>query len=291
MPGTSIWPSSTGISRRLLISSQNIASHAERLESPTARPAHSMSDMALAETLKLLFNITHFKPSLANDFTECVPSLFTVLQYTPLPRPPLQPSISTVINALMNLEIPQSATSKTHTERLIEILSQSINAYPEDTLDTNAMPLVTLLRRYYAAGPPEIKASLKLQLLPSEEAREQPLGKDETLPSRLLRISVSSGLLQLGKNISALLFELSDSDAAKFIHNIGYGYAAGFLATNQIAVPQEAMADAASSTEGAADINPITGQWRDREEVDNLPEMTEEEKEREAERLFVLFER
>ena len=39
------------------------------------------------------------------------------------------------------------------------------------------------------------------------------------------------------------------------------------------------------------EINPVTGQKKCMEEVDEGPEMTEEEKEREAERLFVLFER
>lgn len=39
------------------------------------------------------------------------------------------------------------------------------------------------------------------------------------------------------------------------------------------------------------EINPITGQRTDMEPVDTGPEMTDIEKEREAERLFVLFER
>lgn len=38
-------------------------------------------------------------------------------------------------------------------------------------------------------------------------------------------------------------------------------------------------------------MNPITGQRRDRETGVEAVEMSEEEKEREAERLFVLFER
>lgn len=42
---------------------------------------------------------------------------------------------------------------------------------------------------------------------------------------------------------------------------------------------------------GRADINPVTGQRLDREAVPNLAEMTDEEKEIEAEKLFVLFER
>ena len=39
------------------------------------------------------------------------------------------------------------------------------------------------------------------------------------------------------------------------------------------------------------EINPVTGQRRDMELAVEGPEMTDEEKEREAEKLFVLFER
>jgi hypothetical protein len=39
------------------------------------------------------------------------------------------------------------------------------------------------------------------------------------------------------------------------------------------------------------EVNPITGQRLDKEEQVQVEEMTQEEKEREAERLFVLFER
>lgn len=37
-------------------------------------------------------------------------------------------------------------------------------------------------------------------------------------------------------------------------------------------------------------VNPITGQFFDMEEITDAPEMTEEGNEREAEKLFVLFE-
>jgi len=42
---------------------------------------------------------------------------------------------------------------------------------------------------------------------------------------------------------------------------------------------------------GHATVNPITGQLLQMEEQVEMEEMTQEEKEREAERLFVLFER
>lgn len=53
----------------------------------------------------------------------------------------------------------------------------------------------------------------------------------------------------------------------------------------------------ATNTDGTAlgtdplDINPVTGQRLDMEESPRLADMTDEEKEREAEKLFVLFER
>lgn len=46
-----------------------------------------------------------------------------------------------------------------------------------------------------------------------------------------------------------------------------------------------------TSTEGREDVNPITGQRLEEEDTPDLSSMTDEEKEREAERLFVLFER
>lgn len=84
------------------------------------------------------------------------------------------------------------------------------------------------------------------------------------------------------------------------MHNIGYGYAAGFLQLNSLPVPSGALygnpegeddANGMNSGMESLDVNTITGQARDMEPNIDIPEMTDEEKEREAERLFVLFER
>lgn len=94
-----------------------------------------------------------------------------------------------------------------------------------------------------------------------------------------------------------MLFELSDKDANKFVKNIGYGFASGFLMSHNISVPASA-AEASSivsegDAEGGADINPVTGQRLSAEKrgKPESEEMNEEEKLREAEKLFVLFER
>ncbi|KAK5074566.1 hypothetical protein LTR16_008996 [Cryomyces antarcticus] len=93
------------------------------------------------------------------------------------------------------------------------------------------------------------------------------------------------------------MFELSDKDPTKFVQNLGYGFAAGFLTSHNIRVPQTALGRSGtrrSKNGGSSEndvFNPITGQRLDTESIDAGPEMTEAEKEREAEKLFVLFER
>lgn len=121
--------------------------------------------------------------------------------------------------------------------------------------------------------------------------RKQPLGKGTTLAARLLQLSSSASAPNTREHISWLLFTLSDQNAEQFILNIGYGYASGFLLTHNIPLP--ASSDMPSASASSRPINPITGQTLDYEPTltDPFAGMSQEEKEREAERLFVLFER
>jgi hypothetical protein len=247
-----------------------------------------MNDMAMVESLKLLFNITARQPDLAARFASCVSDLFSILSHQKLPVPPLQIPVNSIINALMNMHITQeTCPSETQVQQLVEILDLSIKAYSETELDQAAVPILTLLRKIQEEASPDVRRCLQSLLLPDEEARSKPLGQGDSLPSRLLRLSISPSVMNMRESISILFFELSDSNPTTFIHNIGYGYAAGFLSTHKIEVPETMMqADAQG-----ADINPVTGQRLAAEPTTTEPEMTDEEKEREAERLYVLFER
>lgn len=72
---------------------------------------------------------------------------------------------------------------------------------------------------------------------------------------------------------------------------VGYGNVAGFLFNKGImsAPPRSATSTAPTTTASGVPIDPITGvQETERKHLD---EMTDEEKEREAEKLFVLFDR
>ena len=227
-----------------------------------------------------------------------------------LPIPTFQSPIKELINALLNLDLPGEECTdddgkKTaplffapnpscHTRRLISILEAGIRSDKDvERLEIVATPVISVLRRVNAIAPPAVKKLMQDELLPSNEERTQPLGKSDTLPSRLLRLTTSPAAPQLKEAISSLLFELSDNDALTFTRNVGYGYAAGFLMTHNIPVPENALnalGNKVTSVDGQ-EINPITGQRRDMEPEYNGPEMTDEEKEREAEKLFVLFER
>lgn len=95
------------------------------------------------------------------------------------------------------------------------------------------------------------------------------------------------------------MFELSDKNPKLLVRNIGYMYASGVSQSLGMLLSSgiSSTCNTRSNTkilQGSRvghEVNPVTGQWRDAESVDGVPEMTDEEKEREAERLFVLFER
>lgn len=211
--------------------------------------------------------------------------------------------------------------------RLYSVLDQSIRRYNEEELEQLACPLITLIRNIYSFAPPKVREHMRSLMLPSNEDRLKPLGRSESFSSYLLRLSTAAGAPSIRESIQHMLFELSDQDATNFVRNVGYGFAAGFLMSHKISVPASAMeawstgeydTDTASiaassrsgrtsiSDQGGANIggestpkpkvgyriNPITGQRLDMENMEDTgPPMSNAEKEREAERLFVLFER
>lgn len=222
-----------------------------------------------------------------------------------------------LVNALLNLSVvyddnpPKDSDPNPYfpkpdqfcnIDRLVSILDNAVRTYTEEQLETLATPLVTLLRKVFGFAPSHVRPHMQTALLPSNAERSQPLGQSNTLASRLLRLSNSPVAPCLRESVASLLFELSDKDAASFVRNVGYGFAAGFLMTHDLPVPASATEGWSTGSDGGdlgekltnvdgKEINPVTGQIRDMEPEAEGEEMTEEEKEREAERLFVLFER
>ncbi|KAM7206991.1 Guanine nucleotide exchange factor [Rhypophila sp. PSN 637] len=284
---------------------QNLARHAARSSSSsTKEKADAMEGMALIETLKLVFNVTRFASSHLDSFSPAIAHIVTLLVSLDIPErgPPLEGSFSPLINALMNLKLDTESAKASifpsdeptiHIDRLIHLLDPCMKSYKDTELEQLVTPLICVISSLHEHAPEDAKTHLRSKLLPTEEDRKTVLGKGDTLPSRLLRNWTNPMAPEFRKAISHLYFDMSDKDAGKFIDNVGYGFASGFLFQNNIPIPEGSSSSASgeASTGKMRDVNPITGQFRDAEKVPDLPEMTDEEKEREAERLFVLFER
>ena len=255
---------------------------------------------ALSESLKLLFNLSNFCPHRTAAFTPAIESIFNILGNVAIPNPPLEAPINYLINALINLELDGSDASNAvlfpehdkhcYVNRLITILDRAVSSYEPSQLETLAVPAITVLRKMYEVAPEAAKKQAQRQLLPTEADRDLPVGQSDSLSSRLLRLSTSAVAPNLREGISSMMFELSGNDANQFVRNVGYGFAAGYLMSHDIPIPANAK-ETRGDDESGIPINPITGQKLDKEPVGEEPEMTMEEKEREAERLFVLFER
>jgi hypothetical protein len=290
----------------------NIGRHAKQYttKQKKVKEINPMEDMALIESLKLMFNLTHFCPQRSRSFSPALQHILLLLCKRPiLSNKPLDPPIGSLVNAIINLDLEDKdnihtlftkSTSFLNVDRLVEILDKSTKVYTDDDLEHNVSPLLTLIRKVYEIAPKDAQKHMQKSLLPSSSDRVQPLGQSDSLSSRLLRLSTNPSTPQVRESISSLLFELSDKDAKNFVQNVGYGFASGFLFQHNVPIPENALEAWSTSSEGSQTrasqdsgipVNPITGQTLESEPVVEEPEMTQEEKEREAERLFVLFER
>jgi len=117
------------------------------------------------------------------------------------------------------------------------------------------------------------------------EARPDTLG-------RCLRLLGSVYHPRLKDSVGEMMFSMADSSATTLCALVGYGNVAGYLFNkNLMTAPpvNVSTTNASLTTPTGVPINPITGTTE--KSKPDLPEMTEEEKEREMEKLFVLFDR
>lgn len=106
-------------------------------------------------------------------------------------------------------------------DRLVRVLDLATRAYNGEEMDRHVSPLVQVLVPIAELAPPGPKARLRALLLPSNPDRERVLGTGDSLPARLLRLSAALMAPNLRQLVPALLFELSDKDVQRFVHNVG----------------------------------------------------------------------
>ncbi|KAJ9476146.1 hypothetical protein PHBOTO_006219 [Pseudozyma hubeiensis] len=158
----------------------------------------------------------------------------------------------------------------------------------EDTLE----PLLLLLRKT-AAEDDSLRSTLASILLPADLDRGTALDRRLDVLGRMVRLMSSVTLSRLARASGELLLSLCNGDAKQMTETIGYGPCAGFLMNTGLA---SALPSGSAATAGAngRTVDPITGEYEPTEEekaMDEINRMTEEEKEAEAEKLFVLFDR
>ncbi|EJU05980.1 hypothetical protein DACRYDRAFT_85841 [Dacryopinax primogenitus] len=150
-------------------------------------------------------------------------------------------------------------------------------------VDEALSPLALFIQRL-VAGNDTIKMRARMGLLPPDLDRSTPLERRPDLLGRLVRLLTSVHMSRLKDAVGELLYAMCDSNAEHLAAAIGYGNVAGFLFNKGIMIPPPDSVD--------SDVNPITGTSTSTAPIiDFNTPMTEEEKEIEAERLFVLFDR
>lgn len=233
----------------------------------------------------------------AHRFLPSVLPILDMLDKVTVPSEPAQLPVSLLVGCLASVPFHDKSRKGasypvSSVDKLVDVVDLSLKAYAGKPSEMNLLTPVVALLHLAQAVDVDSPAQKRLRelVLPSEDDRTQVLGKGTTLPHRLLGFASNSTTPELRDSTLSIFFELSGRDPRKFIHNVGFGNSAGFLSTKGIEVSQEDMGADATDV-SSAPINPITGQRIDMESVVEMPEMTMEEKEREAERLFVLFER
>ncbi|KAJ5895124.1 hypothetical protein N7495_006815 [Penicillium taxi] len=276
-----------------------LARHAKQFSEPGRQSLPQIDELALTDTLKLVFNISKIHSHVTFAFSPSIPDIFQIINHIVIPQNPLEGLLSALINSLSVLDIEggmgkyfekstlfPDSDPNCNVESLVKILDQAIFVYGPRELEEKAIPILhslIILRGLAPDGPRERMDAL---LLPEDKDRSQPIGNTDALASHLLKLSTGH-CENLKVAISELMFVLCDKDPETLTKRIGYGYAAGFLASRGLEMPKNS-----SESDGLdSELNPVTGQRWAAEPKDTGPPMTNEEKEREAERLFVLFER
>ncbi|KAF9057765.1 guanine nucleotide exchange factor [Panaeolus papilionaceus] len=160
-----------------------------------------------------------------------------------------------------------------------------------DSLDDTLTPLVVLLTRICIADEGS-RIRIRQKLIPDDLDRSSPLEERSDLLGKILRLLASAYHSRLKDSLGELLFAIADSNATTLSGLVGYGNVAGYLFNKGfMSAPSASGSSTVPQTTPSGEyINPITGTTMQPSRSD-LPEMTEEEKEQEVEKLLVLFDR
>ncbi|KAM8876338.1 chaperone Ric-8A isoform 3-T4 [Synchiropus picturatus] len=291
----------------------------QRVLCPAAQPISLEASQQAIEILKILFNITHSshrkepsdadaalyrhlvgilrlcllrKCTLEEDTDELQGHTVNLLSAIPLQcldvllMAPLEPSSEQQLGINMDC---------VHT--LLVFMERRLEA--GDKVKEKLTPILNLLTESCRAHR-ETRHYIRNHILPPLRDVSQRPEEGSTVKSRLIRLMTH--LDTDVKHCAAdLIFVLCKENVRRFVKYTGYGNAAGLLATRGLLGgqrPRSSNTDTQYSSDSDSDteeylqmkdrINPVTGRV-EAEQPDPMEGMTEEEKEEEAKRLIMLF--
>ncbi|XP_043959298.1 synembryn-A isoform X2 [Gambusia affinis] len=283
---------------------------------PAAPPISLEASQRIVEILKILFNITYstHKQEPSEDDAALYRHLVAILRLClmrkcllPEDTDELQGHTVNLLTALplqclnVLLTVPLQPESKQSLGVNMDCV-HTLLTFMERRLEAGARvkekltPILNLLTESCRAHR-ETRLYIRKHVLPPLRDVSHRPEEGDTVKSRLVRLMTHLDT-DLKHCAADLLFVLCKENVRRFVKYTGYGNAAGLLATRGLLGGQRAVADAQYSSDSDSDteeyrqmkdrINPVTGRV-EAEQSNPMEGMTEEEKEEEAKRLIMLF--
>ncbi|KAJ3774703.1 guanine nucleotide exchange factor [Lentinula raphanica] len=292
-------PSGKTASSRKSSSTSNSASNSPVLGSPTLGPSEAPEPRR---------SNTPTKTSTLDKALSVISAGRKSLSRSPSPSPP-SPSHEILQRTLDLLEAafahhfpnnsdPDSQEVRDAFQKEIDATGQPSQTSIDDTLT----PLVIFCTRLCIADE-TCRLRVRGRIVPPNLDRSRPLDERADLLGRCIRLlgCVYHNSLKLA--VGEMLYAACDSDATLISSLFGYGHVAGLLFNKGVMsapTPPSQPSQSSSSVSNSAststieqrEVNPITGTYAPiGSPASATADMTEEEKEQEMEKLFVLFDR
>ncbi|KAL3967640.1 angiogenin [Sarotherodon galilaeus] len=271
---------------------------------PQAQPISLETSQRVTEILKILFNITHstHKQDPSEDDAALYRHLVAILRLCLMRKcllsedtDELQGHTVNLLSALplqcldVLLTVPLEPDSEqcegvnmdcVHT--LLMFMERRLEA--GDKIKEKLTPILNLLTESCRAHR-ETRHYIRKYILPPLRDVSQRPEEGTTVKSRLIRLMTHLDT-DLKHCAADLIFVLCKENVSRFVKYTGYGNAAGLLATRGLLGGQGPRT---SDTQYSSDSDSDTEEYRQAEQPDPMEGMTEEEKEEEAKRLIMLF--
>ncbi len=254
----------------------------------------------------------------AHKYVRLLKGVIQLMVTIPLGTPAMSPPHIHAINTLMNIPVLDTDVWFPNQDYsilkiLLDVFEESIKTMaprkssdePDETLygspiDQVLIPLCLLLKKLTIIPPARL--IIKKRLLPNNLDRTRFLNEGPHVTAAMIRAMTNVSLTQtrdfLGDVVSACFEDNSKmmdlTLVERFVRYIGYGNAAGYLFQKGFSTPESTKGNGLGQgdreDEFPEGIDTMTGKIQEAK-VDPFEGMTEEEKNRETERLFVLFDR